>query len=137
MKKYESLDISGDAGLRIRGENLEELFENAAAGMSGLITNTSGIKETEKKEFVLSFDNHESLLVRWLNEIIFLFDAHGFIGRLFSVSFKGNTLEARISGGIFDPEVNEGRLLIKAATYHRLSLKKINSHWEATVIFDI
>jgi len=136
MKKYESLDISGDVGLRIRGESLEELFENAAAGMSGFITDTSGIKETEKKEFVLSFDNHESLLVRRLNELIFFFDAYSFIRRLFSVSFQGNTLKARISGGIFNPEINERRLLIKAATYYRLSLKKINYHWEATVILD-
>ena len=34
-------------------------------------------------------------------------------------------------------EVNESRLLIKAATYHNLSLKRTDSYWEAVVIFDI
>lgn len=137
MKKYETLDIAGDMGLKIWGKTLEELFENAAAGISELITDTFKIKETEKKYFVLSSDDHESLLVRWLNELIFLFDAHGFIGKLFSVSLQGNTLKAEVLGGTFNPEINEGRLLIKAATYHKLSLKRTNSKWEATVIFDI
>lgn len=137
MKKYEQIDISGDVGLRIWGDNLEELFENAASGMSELTTDTSKIKETDKKEFALHSDSYESLLVLWLNELIFLFDAYGFIGMSFSVSLKDKKLTAQISGGIFDPEVNESRLLLKAATYHKLSLKKINSKWEAIVIFDI
>jgi SHS2 domain-containing protein len=137
MKKYEQLDISGDAGLRIWGENLEGLFTNAAEGMSELITDLSGIKETEGKEIVLRNGRNEDLLVKWLNELIFLFDAYGFVGKRFDVSLKNDTLRANISGGIYDPAVNESRLLVKAATYHGLSLKKDNSHWEAVVIFDI
>jgi len=137
MKKYEQLDISGDTGLKILGKTLEELFKNAALGMSELVTDISKIKEEEEKEIVLSADNYESLLVRWLNELIFLFDAHGFIGKQFSVGFLGNTLKAKVLGGTFNPEINESRLLIKAATYHKLSLKRTNSKWEAIVIFDI
>ena len=137
MKKYEQLDISGDAGLRIWGENLEELFANAAEGMSELITDLPGIEETEGKEIFLSSERNEDLLVKWLNEIIFLFDTYGFIGKRFDVSLKDNTLKAIVSGGIFNVGINESRLLVKAATYHGLSLKKDNSHWEAVVIFDI
>lgn len=137
MKKYELFDISGDVGLKIWGGNSEELFENAASGMSELITDTSKIKGTDKKEITLNSDSYESLLVFWLNELIFLFDAHGFIGTSFSVSLEDNKLKAQISGGIFDPESNESRLLLKAATYHKLSFKKTNSKWEAIVIFDI
>lgn len=149
MNKYEQLDISGDAGLRIWGENLEGLFSNAAEGMCELITDPSGIEETEKKEVFLSNERNEDLLVTWLNEIIFLFDTYGFIGKKFDVSIsphdpilsrgrgEGGNLKAVVSGGIFNAKVNESRLLVKAATYHGLSLKRDNSHWEATVIFDI
>ncbi|GBE04907.1 hypothetical protein BMS3Abin10_00525 [bacterium BMS3Abin10] len=66
-----------------------------------------------------------------------MFDTYGYIGRSFSVNLKNNSLSAVISGGVFDPRVNESRLLIKAATYHGLSVKKAGSGWEATVIFDI
>lgn len=137
MKKYEPLDVSGDAGLRISGKNLQELFENAALGMSELITNTAKIKETEKKEFLLNAQNYEGLLIRWLNELIFFLDAYGFIGKSFSVSLEGNELRAEVSGGYFDPQSNESRLLIKAATYHRLRVERKDNTWEAEVIFDI
>jgi SHS2 domain-containing protein len=151
MKKYEQIDISGDAGLRIWGRDFEELLLNAAEGMSELITDTSGIKETEKKKIVLSSDDLEDLLVQWLNELVFLFDTYGFIGTKFSINPESKLkpavlenekpdaveLEANITGGIFDPGRNERRLLIKAATYHNLSVKKTGSYWEAVVIFDI
>lgn len=137
MKKYEPLDVSGDVGLRIRGKTLQELFENAALGMSELITDTAKIKETEKKGFLLNAHDYEGLLVRWLNELIFLLDAFGFIGKSFSVNLEGNELRAEVSGGYFDPQGNEGRLLIKAATYHRLRIERKDNTWEAEVIFDI
>ncbi len=38
MKRFELIDISGDAGIRVFGESLEDLFLNAAAGMYSLIT---------------------------------------------------------------------------------------------------
>lgn len=137
MKRYELLDISGDAGLNIWANDLEELLINAALGMSELITDTSMIKETEKRDFIIISDNNEGLLVQWLNELIFQFDTHGFIGKKFKLSLKKNKLEGEISGGIFDPQINESRLLIKAATYNQLSVAKEGDIWKAKVIFDI
>jgi len=137
MKKYEQIDISGDAGLKVRGDTIEELFKNAAEGMFSLITDVSSISGTVKREINISADSIEDLLIRWLNELVFIFDAYGFTGRTFNVSIENNTLNASVSGGTFDPEVNESSLLIKAATYHGLSVKKLDTHWEAAVIFDI
>lgn len=137
MKKYEQIDISGDVGLRVWGGSMEELFMNAAEGMFNLITDTSVMKETEGKEITVEAGSAEDLLINWLNELVFLFDTYGFVGKTFSVVQDNNKLTAKISGGIFNPDVNESRLLIKAATYHRLSLKNNNSGWEAVVIFDI
>jgi SHS2 domain-containing protein len=150
MKKYEQIDISGDVGLRVFGESIEILFENAAAGMYDLITDISAINNTEEKKIILRAENYEDLLVRWLNELVFLYDTYGFSGKQFSVHIDKNhltsppvntalsiSLKAVIKGGIFDPDIHERRLLIKAATYHNLTLGKMNSIWEATVIFDI
>lgn len=137
MKKYEPLDISGDVGLRVWGKTLEELFENAATGMYELITNTSQIREVDKRTIVLNGETDESLFVQWLNELVFLFDAYNFVGKVFDISLSEGILSADVSGGYFDPQIHECKLLIKAATYHRLSLKKKNSEWGAEVIFDI
>jgi len=152
MKKYEQTDISGDVGLRVWGRTPEELFTNAAEGMGELITDTSLIEAAEKKKISISSDSIENLFIQWLNELVFLFDTYGLIGKIFSVDISSShekrpeargerrkffELKAEISGGIFNQEVNESRLLIKAATYHDLSVKKVNSNWEAEVIFDI
>lgn len=137
MKNIETLDMSGDAGLKVTGSSLEEIFANSAIGMSELITDIQYVVATEERQSSLKSDSLEDLLILWLNELIFLFDRDGFIGNKFNVNLDENTLTAQISGGIFNPELNERRLLIKAATYHRLSLKKIKSHWEAVVVFDI
>lgn len=136
MRNFEILDIPGDAGIRVRGRELEDIFINAAYGMSELTTDTSYIHETESRDIHLHSDSHEGLLILWLNELVFLFDAYGFVGKRITINLHKKTLAAKIWGGIFDPDTNEKRLLIKAATYHRLSLKK-NGNWEATILFDI
>lgn len=150
MKQYEQIDISGDAGLRVYGDSIELLFENAAAGMYDLITDVSAVRETEIKEMVISAENHEDLLVRWLNELVFLYDTYGFTGRRSAVRINSTTppspsvgcaspvlMNGTVWGETFNPDIHERRLLIKAVTYHNLTLTKRNSGWEATVIFDI
>lgn len=146
MNKYKQIDISGDVGLRIWGESLENLFENAASGMFNLITDPSRIHGKDIRKLALESDNYEHMLVQWLNELVFLYDTYGFIGKKFQLNIEESPkpdteenilLSADMSGGIYNPEIHESRLLIKAATYHNLSLKKVKSLWEATVIFDI
>lgn len=50
---------------------------------------------------------------------------------------RTHTLKATVSGEDFDPERHEKRLLIKAATYHRLTIEKKEGQWVTDVIFDI
>jgi len=137
IKQFEQIDISGDVGLKVWGQDLEELFKNAATGMSELITDVSIVPESESREVHVVAESNEDLLVHWLNELVFLFDTYNYIGKSYSVSIANKKLKAEISGGTFEPSTNESRLLIKAATYHDLSLTKTSSHWEATIIFDI
>jgi SHS2 domain-containing protein len=138
MKKYEVIDISGDVGIRAYGRSREEAIIHASLGMYSLITDPQTITET--KTIHVSVDNPEpdGLLVSWLNELIFHFDTYGFIGKTIHFDrFSNNNITASISGEEFDPERHEGKLLIKAATYHKLRMKKMNDAWEIDVIFDI
>jgi SHS2 domain-containing protein len=137
VKEIEQIDISGDAGLRVRAHSREELFMNAAKGMYDLITGGAEFGDSEVKEIKVTADSMENALVQWLNELIFLFDTYGFVGKVFSVAFHDTTVVATISGGTFDPQRSDKNLLIKAATYHDLSIRDMGDHWEATVIFDI
>ncbi len=150
MERFKVLDISGDIGLRAYGKSRMEVFINAAIGMYSLITNLDSIDE--KKTITVYVESHsiDGLLVSWLNELIFHFDTYGFIGKNVEIneitpSFTLSTrrggeaykLKATVSGEEFDPERHEGKLLIKAATYHKLRIENINEMWEIDVIFDI
>lgn len=138
MKTFEMIDISGDAGIRAYGETLQDLFVNAAMGMYSLITDPSAVRE--ERHIALDIESHslEGLLVSWLNELIFHFDTYGFVGKTIRIAaFLNNKISARVSGEDFDPERHEKRLLIKAATYHQLSIEKKEGQWVTDVIFDI
>ena len=138
MEKFEVTDISGDAGIRAYGETLEDVFTSAAMGMYSLITDPEGIGKTREIAVAAESPSLEGLLVSWLNELIFHLDTYGFIGREIRVERLENyRIVAKISGEDFDPERHERRLLIKAATYHQLSMENKEGHWVANVIFDI
>ena len=148
MKKFVTIDISGDAGIRAFGQDLKELFVNAATGMYSLITDLNSVRETSTVEIAAENISVGGLLVSWLNELIFNFDAHGFIGKKIVVTgfesggnaddYNGKgSVRALLTGEVFDPERHEGKLLIKAATYHKLKVEKTGGEWVAEVIFDI
>lgn len=138
MKNFEIIDISGDVGLRAYGENLRDAFINAAIGMFSLITDLEMVKEEKVITVSVESDSVESLLVSWLNELIFYFDTYGFLGKKVLITeFTPSLLKATISGEDFDPKRHESKLLIKAATYHMLKIEEKNRRWEIAVIFDI
>lgn len=150
MEKFAIFDISGDAGITAFGRTVEEVFIHAAAGMYSLITNIDEIGEQKSIDISVESESPEGLLVSWLNELIFHFDTYGFVGKTIVVTEitpallshagaerEGFHLKAVVTGEEFDPERHEGKLLIKAATYHRLKIEKKGDIWELTVIFDI
>ena len=92
------------------------------------------------KTIDVSVERHstDSLFVSWLNELIFHFDTYGFIGKRIDVKeFSEKRISASIAGEEFDPDRHEGKLLIKAATYHQLRIEKKDERWEISVVFDI
>jgi SHS2 domain-containing protein len=153
MKNFEVIDISGDVGLRAYGENLKDAFINAAIGMYSLITDLEMVREEKAINVSVESDSVEGLVVSWLNELVFYFDTYGFLGKKVSIteftpsqplvggeqqaSLQVYKLKASLAGEDFDPERHESKLLIKAATYHRLRIDKKNDIWEIDVIFDI
>jgi len=166
MKDFEIFDISGDVGVIAFGRDLQEAFVNAAKGMYSLITDPGTVEERTVIDITVEDNSLEGLLVSWLNELIFYFDTYSFIGRKIEVNEFTPTLtlpprgggkgegegegegdkiasqptykiKASIRGEEFDQQRHEGKLLIKAATYHKLKVEKINGIWEIHVIFDI
>jgi protein archease len=151
MKRFELVDISGDAGIVAFGRNIKELFRKAAAGMYSLIIDVESIEEKKTVDIAVGKDSLEGLLVAWLNELIFRFDVDGFIAKKIvitglsispeAVSGTGAerafTVNASLSGEDFDPARHKGKLLLKAATYHDLRIVEEDEVWRSRIIFDV
>jgi len=148
MENFEVLDVSGDIGIRAYGKTITEAFVSASTGLYSLTTNLSAIEAKKSIDISVESDTLEGLLVSWLNELIFHLDAYGFIGKKILInefspiagqqdSLRAYRLKAIIYGEEFDPARHEGKLLIKAATYHRLKIEKKDALWGIDVIFDI
>jgi SHS2 domain-containing protein len=147
-KSFTVIDISGDIGLETFGKNIAETFIHAAEGMYSLITNLDIVEKKKKISVSAESTSLDGLLVTWLNELIFHFDAYGFIGKeIMMKEFHPNAenlsrartfrLKAIIRGEEFNAKKHESKLLVKAATYHQLKIEKAHNRWVANVIFDI
>jgi SHS2 domain-containing protein len=135
---YEVIDIFGDAGIKAYGSNCAETWGNVGIGMYSLITDLEQIGETKTLEIDISSDSLESLLVKYLNELIFHFDTYNFIGKRIEVTeFSAAFIRAKVYGEEFDPRKHEQRLLLKAATYHNIRVDNSSGRCEVEVIFDI
>jgi len=76
----------------------------------------------------------ESLLVNWLNELLYLHETEQQVYTDFDIQELTSTcLKATVFGG----ETQEVQLIIKAATYHNLSIRQTKSGYQATVVFDV
>lgn len=135
MKRYEQIPHTADLAATIYGKDLAGLFENAAFAMFDMMADLGGVLPEETVRIDIEEADTESLLIVWLNEILYA----GYIKRLvFSefrvISLEGNRLSAEAMGMALDPKRIKNE--IKAATYHDIEIKK-NGDYKVTIVFDV
>lgn len=139
MKKFEFLDITtADACFRAHGKNLNELFANSALAMFEIMINTKQIKPVVEKSVEAKAKDLQGLLFEWLNELLVFYGAENLAFSKFEVKIDEKNLElkAKVWGEKINPEKHETKAEVKAATYHKMEIKK-NKKWKAQVIVDI
>ena len=130
-------DITADAGIRLRARDLRELFCKALLATFNEITDIDKVEP--KEEYEIQAENEiPFLLADIINEALVLHESKGFVARECEVLELGdNYVRVKLRGEKFNPEKHSSKLVIKAATYHRLKVEKVNDRYEAEVIFDI
>ncbi len=130
---FEEIEHTADWAFRARGGDVRELFVNAACGMFHLQGGRSGPEPAMREVAVEGFDR-ETLLINWLNELLFLQEEYGESYQRFEfLEFSEGRLRARVYGG----RHGEADKLIKAATFHKLEIKQTAQGWEATIVVDV
>jgi SHS2 domain-containing protein len=138
MSFYEVIeDITADAGIRVRAKGLEELFCKAILATFNEITEIEKVSKDKKVELEVKGEL-PYLLADVINQLLVLHEGEKLvISHCERVEFKEDGVKLMLKGGPFDPERHPSKLVIKAATYHRLKVERLQDGFLAEVIFDI
>ena len=144
MRKFVISDrlTTADIGLDLEGDSLPELFAAAAEGMFAIIFGAppTGPK-SHQREITLQASTPEQLLVDWLSEMLYLFDAAGLVGCGYDLTLDpeddGYRLRASVDFREFDRDNEIAEHEIKAATYYKLNIERAGGIFRCHVVFDL
>ncbi len=149
-ERYRLIEHTGDLAFVAYGKDVRELFENAAFALFDVYADLSKVEEkTEKatdirlekgaEETAIDIDiDYEQLLVKWLNELLYLSETENLLFKSFRVeSIADGELKALACGEEFDPERHVVLTPLKAVTYHRIEVVREPDRWHARVVVDL
>ena len=138
MSPWETFEHEADVGLVVRGRDGPDLFVEAGLALYELVCDIEAVEQRERYRLAGSADGVEALLVDWLNDLVFLFEGGGVVCSGFSFeSWSETAYEGVALGEPVDPARHAPRDLVKAATYHGLSVAATADGLEARVILDV
>jgi SHS2 domain-containing protein len=129
---YEWRGHTAEIELAIEADSEEQVFTDALAAFAELVALAES-GAAVKHDIALEASDRASLLVEWLQELIFLADTEGFIAvGAEELRLEATSIEARLVGkhAPFEP-------LVKAATYHGLLFEREGNTWRARVVLDV
>ena len=135
---YEPLPHTGDLGMIAYGHDVPELFAHAAWAMFDLISDATTIRPQHTVSVEVEGLDLEDLLVRWLSELLYLYDTQRLLYSTANItSLEPTRLLATLQGEPLDPARHPIDTEIKAVTYHQIAVEQVGGRWQARVIFDI
>ena len=138
---FEFLDHTADVAVRLVAPTLKDLFKIAVSATLAIYVeegDQAAVGVTQSVPVKLSAEDEESLLVDFLHEIVYLFDAKQFLAvKLEQAQVQGATLTGTLRGSHVDVEHFPLRTEIKAATQHDLTIHRVEGGFQADVVFDL
>jgi len=139
---YEFVEgATSDLAFVARGETLEGAFAAAAeALLAATLDDPGSVEERERRRVTFDEPDLELLLLRFLNELVYLRDAEELLlhaGRLRVERNDRARLDAELWGEPIRPERHPLATEVKAATAHALCVRATAHGWEASVTLDV
>jgi SHS2 domain-containing protein len=135
---FEVLEHPADIGFRVCAPTLPALYGQAALAMLSIAGDPTAAEPRHEYPIAVESADRESLMVDWLNEILYYFDGRLIAFRDFRVeSWRDARIEAVGLGEPRDPVRHRAHLIVKAVTYHQLRIEERDGQWIAEVFVDI
>ena len=131
---FEEIEHTADWAYRVRGENLAELLIQAALGLYSLVGMELVPGSRIRRSIQLKAIDRESLLVAWLNELLYFHESEGLGFEQIKIQELDETsIQAQVTGAPTQQWLKD----IKAVTYHNLAIRETESGLEVTLVLDV
>ncbi|MDW8034085.1 MAG: archease [Nitrososphaerota archaeon] len=139
--KYDYPEHTSDIYVQAYGKDLDEAFENAALGLTGIITDVSLVRPEKVVEETVEAEDIQMLLYKWLEAILVRLDAEQMVFSEFDVKIErvGDTyiLKAVMKGERFKPGYHTSGTHVKAVTLHDMEIEESYEKARVKVLLDI
>jgi tRNA nucleotidyltransferase (CCA-adding enzyme) len=137
MSHWEHFHHQADIGVRGCGESLASAFEQAALGLTAVITEPAGVAAEIAIPVHCEAPDRELLFADWLNALIYAMATRKLLFSRFRVNIEGNELHATAWGESIDAARHKPAVEIKGATYTELYVGQIEGAWVAQCVVDV
>ncbi|MBI2872239.1 MAG: archease [Chloroflexi bacterium] len=137
MGRYRYMEHTGEVGVEAWGDSLADAFAAAAEGMFAVMADLDTVRDGEAIEVEVQAADMETLLVEWLNELLFRSEVDNLLlKRCEILEIDDGHVKARCYGERPDQDRHRLGGGVKAATYH---LVRVESHrpYRVRVILDV
>ncbi len=135
---YSLFSHTADLGMSVTGHSCEDLFRNAGSALLELLVANKTSKIEQKLEISLIGNDLPDLMVKWLSEILYLFEGERLVvTEIFINAIDTHSITSTLSVMKYNSRYNEILREIKAVTYHQIEVKEKKGVWTARIIFDL
>jgi SHS2 domain-containing protein len=130
---FEELEHTADWSIKVRGRSWPSLLELSARGMLSLMGVRPTCQDGTRRRIDLRADDRETLLVEWLEDILFHLETRGVL----PIDIALEAGEGWLRGSLLDVPASRTQKPIKAVTFHNLEVIETPGGWEAQIVFDV
>jgi SHS2 domain-containing protein len=136
--RWEHFAHGADIGVRGIGATENQAFEQAAIGLTAVITDPASVVAKLEISVRCEAADHEALLVQWLNTLVYEMAVRGMLFRQFEVKIEGTRLRGQAWGENVDMARHEPAVEVKGATYTALFVgQNADGEWVAQCVVDV
>ena len=133
---YELLEHTADLKIRVYGNDFIDLLENSAFAISDLLL-PGDISQDRHYEFEITGDTNDQVLIRLLNELVYITQTQKLLFKFFDIKNAGNNHYSVHCKGTRIKDSDEFNYDIKAVTYHDLLIEKTGDKHMTEFVIDV
>ncbi|MBN2555370.1 MAG: archease [Anaerolineales bacterium] len=128
------MEHTADLAIKIQAPDFQQLLDCASHALHNVLSLAFTSSDEQEQGLKLAAPDRESLLVRWVEEQLYLIEVEGRAWRTWSLDIpKPNELVAVVQTASIAPLERQ----IKAVTFHNLEIHESAHGLETVLVFDV